>query len=421
MITLLVWKIMVKNILGALGMSLLVLFALSAMDLENNSSLKKKALIFSTKGGGGHSSASLALSDYLKDDFTVIVCPIFDVLGSVDPVQAITEQGIGTRKTSDDAYNYLLKNRYTSTINKLSKTASWSLPYMKEKILRALLTIIALQKPSLIISVIPLFNAPLLELAKKFRIPFIIITVDFDTSAYVTDLRSPYPSNFYYMLPFEDKELREKIADSAIPDNQIIIGGFPLRSQFYEQKDPIEIKKHYNIPSDKPVIMIMMGATGSDALISCIKAIAHMHIPLYLIVCLGRSAELENTIKEIQLPKEIVCVVKQFFERISDLMAISDVLITKTGATTIAEALHMKLPVLLDCTQDSVWWESFNVELIQKYQLGDIFTKFDQLPQLLAIYVSPTPYRDNVKKNIAELIPNRAPEVIKSFIANINS
>ena len=72
----------------------------------DNSSIKKKILILSSKGGGGHTCAANAISNYLKNDYEVVVVNVFcDILGDCDPIKKIS---FG-HSDAEDSYNFLLK------------------------------------------------------------------------------------------------------------------------------------------------------------------------------------------------------------------------------------------------------------------------------------------------------------------------
>ena len=68
-----------------------------------------------------------------------------------------------------------------------------------------------------------------------------------------------------------------------------------------------------------------------------------------------------------------------FTDRISDLMAISDLFITKSGSVSFCEGLYMNLPMILDATITPLAWEQANHRFIIRHELGDLLKNYQDL------------------------------------------
>ena len=73
-----------------------------------------------------------------------------------------------------------------------------------------------------------------------------------------------------------------------------------------------------------------------------------------------------------------------FTERISDYMAVSDILITKSGTLSVCEAIYMNLPMLLDATSTILPWEQFNHTFIKQHNFGESITDYAMIEPMIS-------------------------------------
>jgi len=338
------------------------------------SSQRKKIIIFSSRGGGGHTAVSKAIGAYLGDeeyDIKVVNFFVSDLFSLV-PMKKVTSK----KYTGVDFFDLLLRHRWTRLTNSLCRFGKFMTLKGSRGIENRVYSYLEQEKPDMLISVIPLANLPFLNAAKRLNIPFLIVTNDLDTSNYINGLMRPDYEKFKYTLPFDDIAIKSKIAPAKFKENQVVITGFPTRDHFFEKKDTYEIREQYNIPQDKKTVMILMGAAGSDSTYRYVKKIAKMKLPLHLIICLGRNERLRKKVERIKMRPQISKTTLGFTERISDLMAVSDLLITKSGPNSISEALYMNVPILIDNTRKSLFWEKLNLDFVRKRGLGEVVRNY---------------------------------------------
>jgi UDP-N-acetylglucosamine:LPS N-acetylglucosamine transferase len=374
---------------------------------------KKKIIIFSSIGGGGHAAVSKGLSKYLCDSYDVKVINAFqEVFGSIDSIGTIT---FG-RVYGEDFYNFCLRCRWTNFIGRFARTGMWYYRWRNDELEKLAIEYFKKQKPDLVISVIPMINGGLFGACQKEDIPFLIVTNDLDTGNYVNGLSKPDYKKFHYTLAFEDESLREKIQQAQIPQEQVSITGFPLRPEFFTKKDVPALKKEFKIPEGKPVVMVFMGGAGSLASYPYVRNLAKMKTPMHIIACLGRNERLKMNIKKIALPEGVTISVLGFTDRIADLMAISDVLITKPGPGSVCEGLESCVPMILDLTGGAIYWENLNVDFIVGHEFGEGLTDFKQLGIVLKKYLNDTAFTSSLKNKMRQFKRKRFDKKIKKII-----
>jgi processive 1,2-diacylglycerol beta-glucosyltransferase len=374
---------------------------------------KKRIVVFSSCGGGGHTAVSNGLKTYLGDDYDVTIVNAFqEVLGSVDTLGAITFGGL----SGEDFYNFCMRCRWTNVIGGFAKTGGSYMAWREDDIENLIIEYFELAKPDLLISVVPFINAATRKAAEKLDIPFLVLTNDLDTTNYINAFAKCNYAKFRYSLAFDDPVLKEKIKKAHIPEDQLVITGFPLRPDFFKEKDCPAIRKDFKVPDGKPVVMVFMGGAGSLASYRYVRTLAKLDMPMHILVCLGRNMRLSRNINKILLPPEVTLTIIGFTDRISDLMGISDVLITKPGPGSVCEALECNVPMILDKTGGAIWWEELNIEFVEKYGFGETLVDFADLSTILPKYIKDSRYSQAVKKKMRSFKRERFEDKIKLLV-----
>ncbi|MCF8567147.1 glycosyltransferase [Alicyclobacillus tolerans] len=140
---------------------------------------------------------------------------------------------------------------------------------------------------------------------------------------------------------------RGLIARGMRPDG-IHVTGIPVRPAFLQTFDKKRLKEKYRLDPRLPTVLVMGGAYGvmGDIAQVC-EELFHYPYPVQVIVVTGRNERLRNqllnTVKTAINPSFVFGFVSEIYE----LMAISDLMLTKPGGLTISEALALQLPMLL--------------------------------------------------------------------------
>ena len=105
--------------------------------------------------------------------------------------------------------------------------------------------------------------------------------------------------------------------------------------------------------------------------------------------------------------------------RVADLMAISDLCLTKSGSVSFCEALYSEVPILLDATTHSIRWERFNHHFTEKYFVGYVIKRYDALPQLLSQLLQNPQIMDRMKQNLHTIEKHQLNKNIKPIIQRL--
>lgn len=336
----------------------------------------KKITIFSSAGGGGHTAVAHAIQEYLKNSYCVEISNVFsNMLRPLDFAQAFS----AGKCSGEDIYNFCMSHKWYTFLNIYYKLGSTYYRIFSKRINQILHEYLDTAKPDLIISVSPLINHIILKVAQERNIPFLLIPTDLDITTFISGIRNPQYNKFKIAVAYDSPKIESLIAKSQIPRSCIEKTGFIIRPDFFEIKDINTIKKNLNISLHRPVILLLLGAVGLKALYNFVEELTKLKTEAHILICIGRQDELRSKINALEFPSYISKTIIGFTDRISDLMAISDLFITKSGSVSVSEAIYMKLPIILDATTSLLRWEAYNHRFILDNNFG---TTIDQLENL---------------------------------------
>lgn len=374
---------------------LLLLLPLCLYSVPNETP-KKKILILCSNGGNGHNSAAGALRQILSDRFD------FKVIYPIDELQMF---GV---KSGEELYNAAVRNRWTRSVNLISMyVAPKVFRGYKKKLEGLIAEEISQENPDLIVSVTPFINLPASEAAKKAKVPYLMITTDNDLQNFLHGLQGVSHPHFKVVIAPYSLSGRMMLSKRNIPDKNIAVLGFPLRSDFLEKKDRDALRSHYRIAPYKPVILVMMGGAGGDGALDYAQRLGKIQLGVHLIVCAGRNQPLVKNLRKVKLHPTNSMTVMGFTDQMADLMTIADLIITKPGTLSTTESLAMRLPILVDCTSPVISWEQANIDIVLQYGVGTTIYNLDKLEPLVRTYLYDTEVRHEIQKAYQKVPANR--------------
>ncbi len=341
----------------------------------------KKIVVLTSKGGNGHMAACSVLKDALPDCEIKLADPINDTFSSI----------LDYAKW----YGKFLQNNWIRTSNFIARYPGEMIMRFKSSgIKRQITKILEQEKPDLLISVIPLINYPAACAAERYGIPFMLITLDADLELWLSNMKKCRKhgflknNNFVITVQKKTPHIVHQLNRKCIPMPCIHEVGAPLRKDFYTPKDTKTIRKEWNIPANKKVVMLMRGSTGSDKMIEYVKTLVQNDNQIHLLVCVGRNTKIIPKLNHIKTNDRVTFSIIPFTPKIPDLMAISDLLITQPTPNVCNEALHMKLPILIDLTSTCLFWETPTIDWIKLRGCGKEFKRMSQLNNLVGEYIN---------------------------------
>jgi len=171
-------------------------------------------------------------------------------------------------------------------------------------------------------------------------IPLLAILTDYIPHSYWI-----YPEVNFYIIPCAD--LEKKLLEKGVLAQRIKPLGIPVDPKFNKIFQRQELKEKLGLDTDRPVVLIMGGSHGLGPLKKIVRFLDKAQTDFQELVVTGINKRLFRYLRKKSPFYKKHMRVFGYVENIEELMAVSDMLITKPGGVSISEALAMGLPILI--------------------------------------------------------------------------
>jgi processive 1,2-diacylglycerol beta-glucosyltransferase len=142
-----------------------------------------------------------------------------------------------------------------------------------------------------------------------------------------------------------DEEVKHEFVARGIAPDRVVVTGVPVRGAFEAPLDQPAARRALGLSPDLPVVLAMAGAQGSfGRLAEVARTLTETAPPLQALVVTGHDGALADAIRRLTAGSAIRTL--GFVGDVRPLMAAADLLVSKAGGMTLAEALAAELPML---------------------------------------------------------------------------
>ncbi|RDI45865.1 MGDG synthase family glycosyltransferase [Falsibacillus pallidus] len=297
----------------------------------------ERILILSASVGDGHNQVAKALSEAVVDRHPAVEPVVIDTMEWLHPYLSPISTLLYKKsiKNFPQVYSFLyrktqIRNSFSTRLNSIFTIGMNSMLKIIEKI-----------RPSAIISTHP-FAAGIVSKLKEQR------CIDIPAVTVITD----YAYHSYWIYPFTDqyivgsRQVKDELMNMGVEEYKIKATGIPLRRRFNEILSRKTLFAKYNLRPDKFTLLVMGGGDGFFNKES-FEAFEDIPYSIQLIIICGRNEKLRQHLEREFSGSKHDVLLMGFTENVHEIMAISDLMITKPGGVTSSEAIAMNLPLLL--------------------------------------------------------------------------
>jgi UDP-N-acetylglucosamine:LPS N-acetylglucosamine transferase len=283
--------------------------------------------------GGGHLSAARAIAHELESSGSC----------SVSMVDAYLECGRFPVTLFPAAYAQLA--RYHPTLwSLIYRSSSRGLdpkltlgPFMRS----GLRHVLEERQPEVVISVLPVVNGLVAETSKRAGARVEVVLTDWHSVHRFWQARGVD----HYTTPTESAR-RDCIRFGAPPDAVDVVG-IPIRREFAcnpssNRSSPLA---PLGLDPHRFTVLAMAGAEGSPGALRNIASLARLALDMQLLVVCGHNPALRRDVERLPATTPLRAV--GFVDTVGELMRASDLLVTKAGGLTLAEAFACRVPVVV--------------------------------------------------------------------------
>lgn len=304
----------------------------------------KKILIFYASYGGGHLSAAKSINEYIQKNYSNVATELIDCMKYVSiPIEKITTT----------AYNEMAKKAPWAWGKIYSDSQKGPLAHITSRSNKIfaikLLRLLREKNPDLIISTHPFGSQMCSYLKRKNKINAKIATIMTDFAPHDQWLVESDFVDYYFVA---HNKMKEYLISKNISENKIFSTGIPISNKFLENFNKKEILDNLNLKTDKKTILFFAGGKfglGKSRTLEIFKCLVNDFDDIQIIAISGKNKKMNEEFNTIvkNANKENSIKVFEFVDNVPELMAISNLVITKPGGLTTTESLVSGLPILI--------------------------------------------------------------------------
>lgn len=373
---------------------------------------KKKYLFVYLKTGGGHLAPARAIFNYMNKHFSNGAEPklVYGFEKTPRWVQFIIEDGYRMLQyTGKWFFEFLYAVNKIPLVAKI--TCNLISPFMKKYVEEVILK----ERPDKIVVFHFFCILPLFKILKKKKLSIPVQTV-------ITDPFTPHP--MWFLEKKQDfivfsKDLEEKIIKMK---KDYTVKNFPFViddkfSTSLSSDEIISVKKSFGYDLAKKIILILGGGDGIPKGERIVEEILKANIKTEIGIVCGKNEVLHKGVENLKKKYRADHLkIYSYVDFIYELINISDVVVTKCGASTIMEILNLKkVPVV----NDYIWeQEQGNVDYLIDKKLGIYEPKIEKLSGIIKKLLEDEKFYLSYKGNILKEKINNGVKAVSEYIQN---
>lgn len=173
----------------------------------------------------------------------------------------------------------------------------------------------------------------------RLKVPLFVTITDFVANPYWPDSQVDR-----YFVP--DERIRGALMERGIPAERVEVTGIPIDNSFAQSMPKALARKKLDLRPNIPTILIMGGSQGLGQIPEAVEDILRVNRSIQAIVVTGSNRDLCRYLRRRHFADRNVLILN-YVRNVSRLMDASDLIVSKPGGLTSAEAMAKGLPIVI--------------------------------------------------------------------------
>ena len=377
-----------------------------------------EVLLFTIDAGGGHRAAARALVAAAEETgapFRFRVESFQQTLLPLDLLKRVTGLSL------EDAYNLILRQRWSALMVPLLRVMHAAIRVRRPAIVRTLAAWLRqAPRPAAVVSVMPNFNGVMRDAIREAipGTPLVVV---------LTDL-ADFPPRFW-IEPGLDRvvvgtdEAREQALALGLPPERVSrVSGMVMHPRFYREGGPSRrgrVRAELALGEADFAVTLLFGGKGSPEMAPLAERLLAADPAFRVIAICGENPSLFERLAPLEARAAGRLARLGFTDRVAELLAASDLLVTKPGPGSLSEAFHQRVPVVVARNVHTIPQERFNTEFVRDQGLGLVVAHWQEIPAAVLRLFQDVPGRAAIRGRLAALPENRAVYEVIDILAGV--
>ncbi len=207
----------------------------------------------------------------------------------------------------------------------------------------------------------------------------------------------------------------DMLVSHGVPRRSLHVTGIPVDPAIAQPKDAAAIRRQRGL-GEGPVITLIGSGIADDKVRRLAEGILQRDVRGTLCIVAGRNYTLAQSLADLRGSERLVVRVLGFVDYLDDLVAASDLVITKSGGLITSEVMARGAPLLV--TEPIRGQEEFNADYVVTAGVGVQARLTDSAPYMVESLVSDPPRLQRMRENAQRFGRPRAAQDIAGIVLN---
>lgn len=378
--------------------------------MKNNS--RKKIIILHSTAGMGHKKAALALLKAFEDSKKDLDIDIVDVMEYANKVYRFLYLGFYVFLMSKARWLWGFMYYFSNNpfVDLLTRNVRGILDYVSSRNMGKMLVE---KSPDAIVAThffIPSI-AGILKRKKTFKAKLFALMTDYGPHSFWL---SKHMDMFFVGSEFASRGMIKR----GVPSEKVKVTGIATTEEFNQQFDVDGLKEKYKLDKSKKTVFMMSGGFGVGPMEEMLMSLNSCNVDIQVITVCGHNKMAFDNVKSLEKELKYPVIVFGFTDKVAELMAISDVMVTKAGGISVTEALNSSLPMILFASVPGQ--ETWNEEFLVSEGAAEKAKKVEDIPVIVNKILLSEEVYCSMKEAISKVRrPNAAKDIVDVVLSSL--
>jgi processive 1,2-diacylglycerol beta-glucosyltransferase len=300
--------------------------------------MRKRVLFFYLTLGSGHHAAAKAIIEALGQLDPSVETKALDAFSYSNPTLAkwVLRTYLGIIRTAPEVWDYLYDNQ--QVMKRIARVRDRFNNRTSERLRK----LIESYKPDCVVCTQAFSCNVVAHYKEKYAVnlPLVGVLTDFVAHRYWGN-----PQTDLYIAPTRDTAI--SLLAQGVPRERIRDYGIPIKPAFAKEFDKTKLIRALGLVPAVPKVVVMGGSRGLGPMKQIVNKLDRIPKPFELIVICSLNRKLFKQLKQRVSRLRHPMKVYGFVNNMPEWLTVADILVTKPGGLTTAEALVKRTPMVI--------------------------------------------------------------------------